>query len=360
MRDTHNDTRGYICNDQHNPHQYDTISDQHNNKTNTNNTDTNTYTNINTSINTNANTDTNVNSDAGLNVGTDSNSDSGLSQEEISHLNEMAPELRDALLRLRKNIRIRQREKEQAAEARELNRLMGIKTPEDAAEEQRLLNLRRAMDEQERQNREAVRRKFLCNSGMEEAGIPLAFRTATMEAVSRRGIPEALEYPRMRICDYLSGIDKCCKSGTGLILTGPCGTLKTTFACSIMLEAFAHGIEARFELVMSMLDRLVMLEKANREEYSRTMHKLCTVPLLVLDDLGAEGHHADFVRSKLEQIVFQRHANNRALIITTNLSPQKLAGLYSGRIMDRLRERCLVLEHNCGSLRAKNVFSITA
>lgn len=284
----------------------------------------------------------------------------GLSREEIERLENMPPELKSALLRLRRNIRALRTEREQAAEEKEVSRLMGIKTPEDAAEERSARNLRLAMEEQDRQSREAVRKKYLTESGMQEAGIPIAFRNATMQSIIRRGIPEPLEYIRLRICDYLANIDKCCRLGTGLILTGPCGTLKTTFACSIMLEGFAHGIEARFELVMSLLDRLVMLEKTNNGEYCRTMRRLCTVPLLVLDDLGAEGRHADFVRSKLEQIIFQRHANNRSIIITTNLTPRNMAGMYSGRIMDRLRERCLVLEHNCASLRQKELFSISS
>ena len=290
---------------------------------------------------------------------TDSSYD-GLSQDEVRRLQEMAPELRDALLRLRRNIHSHQQEREQEAETRELNKLLGVKTPHDAVEERNAKNLQAAMAEQARRDREAVKKKFLCQQGLTEAGIPRLFHSATMENIIRQGLPEALEYPRMRICSYLENIEKCCDLGTGLILTGPCGTLKTTFACSIMLEAFAHGIEARFELVMSMLDRLVMLEKSNKDEYCRTMQKLYSVPLLVLDDLGAEGHHADFVRSKLEQIIFQRHANGRALIITTNLSPAGLAKLYPGRIMERLRERCLVLEHNCASLRGKNVFSVIA
>ena len=284
----------------------------------------------------------------------------GLAQDEMRRLQEMAPELRDALLRLRRNIHSRQQEREQAAETRELNKLLGVKTPQDAAEERNTKNLQAAMAEQARLDREAIKKKFLCQQGLTEAGIPRLFQDATMENIIRRGLPEALEYPQMRVCSYLANIEKCCDLGTGLIFTGPCGTLKTTFACSIMLEAFAHGIEARFELVMSMLDRLVMLEKSNKDEYCRTMQKLCSVPILVLDDLGAEGHHADFVRSKLEQIIFQRHANGRALIITTNLSPARLAKLYPGRIMERLRERCLVLEHNCASLRGKNVFSVIA
>ena len=284
----------------------------------------------------------------------------GLAQDEMRRLQEMAPELRDALLRLRRNIHSRQQEREQEAETRELNKLLGVKTPLDAAEERNARNLQAAMAEQARLDREAIKKKFLCQQGLTEAGIPRLFQDATMENIIRRGLPEALEYPQMRVCSYLANIEKCCDLGTGLIFTGPCGTLKTTFACSIMLEAFAHGIEARFELVMSMLDRLVMLEKSNKDEYCRTMQKLCSVPILVLDDLGAEGHHADFVRSKLEQIIFQRHANGRALIITTNLSPAGLAKLYPSRIMERLRERCLVLEHNCASLRGKNVFSVIA
>ena len=288
------------------------------------------------------------------------NSYEGLSREEIGRLQGMAPELRDALLRLRRNIHIRQQEREQETEARELNRLLGVKTEQDAIQEANVISLQAAMQEQERRDREAVRKKFLCENGMTEAGIPRLFQDATMENIIRRGLPEALEYPRVRVCSFLENIEKCCRLGTGLIFTGPCGTLKTTFACSIMLEAFARGIEARFELVMSLLDRLVMLEKSNKDEYCRTMQKLCSVPILVLDDLGAEGHHADFVRSKLEQIIFQRHANGRSLIITTNLSPAGLARLYPGRIMERLRERCLVLEHNCASLRDKNVFSVIA
>ena len=45
----------------------------------------------------------------------------GLSQDEVRRLQEMAPELRDALLRLRRNIHSRQQEREQEAETRELN-----------------------------------------------------------------------------------------------------------------------------------------------------------------------------------------------------------------------------------------------
>ena len=63
------------------------------------------------------------------------NSYEGLSREEIGRLQGMAPELRDALLRLRRNIHIRQQEREQETEARELNRMliMGIPRLSDSA-----------------------------------------------------------------------------------------------------------------------------------------------------------------------------------------------------------------------------------
>ncbi|WP_405732068.1 hypothetical protein, partial [Anaerovibrio slackiae] len=49
---------------------------------------------------------------ADTNTHTDSSYD-GLSQDEVRRLQEMAPELRDALLRLRRNIHSRQQEREQ-------------------------------------------------------------------------------------------------------------------------------------------------------------------------------------------------------------------------------------------------------
>ena len=104
---------------------------------------------------------------------------------------------------------------------------------------------------------------------------------------------------------------------------------------------------------MSLYDELVMLERDNKPAYTQRMQVLCQVSVLVLDDLGAEGNRPDYVKSKLEQIVFRRHANNKTTIVTTNKNCQELKYIYSERIMDRLTAKCLVLETKGPSQRRR-------
>ena len=104
---------------------------------------------------------------------------------------------------------------------------------------------------------------------------------------------------------------------------------------------------------MSLLDELSVLERENKSAYAQRMQVLCQVSVLVLDDLGAEGTRPDYVKSKLEQIIFRRHANNKTTIVTTNKNCQELKYMYSERIMDRLTAKCLVLETKGPSQRRR-------
>ena len=74
---------------------------------------------------------------------------------------------------------------------RELNKLLAIKTPQDAVEERNANNLQAAMEEQAQRDREAVKKKFLCQQGLTESVIPRLFHSATMENIIRRGLPDA-------------------------------------------------------------------------------------------------------------------------------------------------------------------------
>lgn len=48
--------------------------------------------------------------------------------------------------------------------------------------------------------------------------------------------------------------------------------------------------------------------------------------------------------SKVDSIITERYNKMLPIIVTTNLSKEELAGTYSGRIMDRLRNtsQCLI------------------
>lgn len=72
----------------------------------------------------------------------------------------------------------------------------------------------------------------------------------------------------------------------------------------------------------------------------RRMRRLCTVPILVLDDLARESrrrHHSeDFVAGKLDLVVSVRSSSMLPTLWTSNLGPNDLAGVYDGATVSRL------------------------
>ena len=233
--------------------------------------------------------------------------------------------------------------KKAAQEQAELEALTrGELTPAMRQQQELAERSRRLMEEAEQQYRQQVAKKYQDKYAITQAGLPLAFQH-DMDYILQRGVPAQLEYASQRVTSFIENLDACVKKGSGLFFIGPVGTLKTTFACAILLAGFRAGIEGRFEMVPELLDKLVYLEKTNQEEYHRTMERLCRVPLLVLDDIGAEAKRGEFVHAKIEQIIFRRHANLLPIIITTNSTHRELQEKYTDRIMDRLAERCYLL-----------------
>lgn len=59
------------------------------------------------------------------------------------------------------------------------------------------------------------------------------------------------------------------------------------------------------------------------------------VPVLGLDDLGVEHTHD---RKKIEQLIYERHAEGRTTWCTTNLTPDQFKAAYDSRVVSRLGE----------------------
>ena len=231
--------------------------------------------------------------------------------------------------------------------------LRGEISPAKAIELAKQKHTKQLIEEQENISREKIRRQYENKNNLTEAGLPTMFHNCTIDYINQQGIPEQLEYVHYRVASFINNLENCIKDGHGLIITGPCGTLKTSYAAAILLACFKAGINGRLELVMSLYDELVMLERDNKSAYTQRMQILCQVSVLVLDDFGAEGNRPDYIKSKLEQIVFRRHANNKTTIVTTNKNCQELKYMYSERIMDRLTAKCLVLETKGPSQRRR-------
>ncbi len=93
------------------------------------------------------------------------------------------------------------------------------------------------------------------------------------------------------------------KSGKGLILRGPAGTGKTSIAVSILKEVLALKRGCMMISMPSLLDIMLTLSNGDRVAFLNYEQKLRNIPLLLLDDFGAEYSKSDWVHTKVESII---------------------------------------------------------
>ena len=105
-----------------------------------------------------------------------------------------------------------------------------------------------------------------------------------------------------------------------------------------------------FLTMPSLLDTLFTLKDTNREEWARFEDRLRNVGILLLDDLGAE-HSEGWVHTKIDAIVSERYNRMKPIIITSNLTSERLAKTYAARIFDRIRQTSEVIRFTGDSLR---------
>ena len=65
--------------------------------------------------------------------------------------------------------------------------------------------------------------------------------------------------------------------------------------------------------------------------FDKMIDSIKKVPLLIIDDLGAE-YTTEWARAKLDTIIDHRYINKLHTVVTTNLSPKKLPGRLSSRL----------------------------
>lgn len=118
-----------------------------------------------------------------------------------------------------------------------------------------------------------------------------------------------------------------------LLYTGRYGTGKTHLAAAIANYALAHGKEVIFQPVPDLLDRLRMGYGNNADSYEDRFDRYRTVPLLILDDLGAQSP-TPWAEEKLYQIINYRYVNKLPTVVTSNVNMRD----WDGRIASRLRD----------------------
>jgi len=129
-------------------------------------------------------------------------------------------------------------------------------------------------------------------------------------------------------------------SASGLFITGGSG-LGKTFLCSAICHALTeNGVVSLYTTYADLLANI----KAGFDASSATgqgslIETARRVPVLILDDLGAE-YATDFAISCLFDIVNHRRNERLPMVISSNLTLSETAARYGERIRSRLGEVC--------------------
>jgi DNA replication protein DnaC len=152
---------------------------------------------------------------------------------------------------------------------------------------------------------------------------------------------------------YVGRLEEHLAAGVGLALVGDVGTGKTHIAIGIAKIALGLGIEAVFLTMDDLLGRIKRTYDGSGSE-QEVMDELAEIPLLVLDDLGAEVP-TEWARNRIYTLVNRRWMDQGPLVVTTNLEPDELEARLGTRTMSRLWWSCRGVRLNGDDYRARQL-----
>ena len=172
--------------------------------------------------------------------------------------------------------------------------------------------------------------------------LPRRYQGCTWGDLDKRGIPEDIRDNYEIIKNYALHFAEAQKTGSGLILAGNIGRMKTTMAATVCNQLLWAGFSVFFVPMAELLQ--MMLSYGKRQsgiELDNLQRRVRDVYLLILDDVGAE-YKNDWVIQSFDAMISNRYNNLKPILITTNLNM---------RIFDRLKQCNLLLSFDGKSLR---------
>jgi DNA replication protein DnaC len=122
-----------------------------------------------------------------------------------------------------------------------------------------------------------------------------------------------------RVKAFTRAVERNLDQGKGLWFDGPVGTGKTSLAILVAKAAKEAGRSFAVYPVPRLLAEIKRtFDRDSSDSYLGFFRRLCTVDLLVLDDLGAE-KQTEWVLEQLYSIVNERWQDRRSIVVTTNI-----------------------------------------
>lgn len=188
---------------------------------------------------------------------------------------------------------------------------------------------RREEAERRRAEYERSRRRYECfGEDLKKAGYTFAADDRRLAKVSDAARGYANDFAEQR------------KRGKGLLFLGTVGTGKTFYACCIANAV----IDAGYSAIVTNFAEIANDLQATFDKGS-VHNRLLRADLLVLDDLAAE-RDTSFMQEIVFQVIEERSAAGKPMILTSNLSPQEFlhpAELSRSRVFSRVAEVCTII-----------------